>query len=808
MAGSIDQKWIRAQDVEKELQATLRGNTASFDSITHLLSRFRADCEHVLFTNLDFAVRHKVESRLWEAHSQINSRYRKSLARSTGKTKPSEKRRLEKHYLEFIKASQIFYRGYIQRLCSEYASIPEMQKVAHSFDPKGTRSVTQSDLTPSLRHAVLKSCHATLIRLGDLSRYRESELKSKDRNWGPAVGYYELARMVNPLSGTSHNQLAVIALADGSHLRAVYHLYRALAVDEPSPTAKGNLEIEFKKILAAWEKHQLIAKGVDRESNTGRALLTWFVRLHARCYRGEAFSEHDELEAEVLSQLQVDLKERPLESTIHKIVLINIAAQYFAGVRVCEESEAEQPRQSFFFHLRLNVNTFLTLLLILVPELERLTLHEQDVHSQGGTLSASEKVTVILRRILPGLRHYSSWLRSNTVLLVTSLGEHADNVQTEPLWDTYANCLTLLAATFPARELPSIDYLLEEDEDTLGFKPFDRQKTQHRYYTEPGEHKCRLSDPNVERNHPNEEMLARIRDLIKDGLDLVLDETIPIKVLDNDTFVYTGTNSTPDTDLPSRPANPQLRESQPESSKVEATLYAGLGGGDETLQSQDDTLAISIDDTGPAAMSMDAAARYMVDSLVGLEAEPSSDPLLWYPTPLRLQTGPEPLRTSASFTAADLVDRVHAYSNTPSPHQQQQQQQQHTPLLPPIYSTNTPFAPQSSPSPQPWPTISRGSSPLHRHQLSSGSNTREVPPPSPWGSPRPGSRSGRGSGAGVGVGVGAATGSTTPSGLSKATTGLGLDSTADYPDAWESHSRSHSHSHGAIGSCRNSQGSK
>lgn len=184
------------------------------------------------------------------------------------------------------------------------------------------------------RQSILLSCYQTLVRLGDLSRYRETELVSKDRNWGPAIGYYDLACTIYPQSGAAHNQLAVIALADGNHLRATYHLYRALAVQEPHPTAKGNLEIEFNKVFTAWRKGNLIVKGPGRTDSAAQVLRAWFVLLHARCYKGEEFAEHDELEKEVLNHLTVDLKERPLDSTLHRYILINIAAQYFAGVRL------------------------------------------------------------------------------------------------------------------------------------------------------------------------------------------------------------------------------------------------------------------------------------------------------------------------------------------------------------------------------------------------------------------------------------------------------------------------------------------
>lgn len=51
-----------------------------------------------------------------------------------GKKKPVEKRKLEKHYLDFIKSSQRFYRGYIQRLASHFGGLPELEKVAQKFN--------------------------------------------------------------------------------------------------------------------------------------------------------------------------------------------------------------------------------------------------------------------------------------------------------------------------------------------------------------------------------------------------------------------------------------------------------------------------------------------------------------------------------------------------------------------------------------------------------------------------------------------------------------------------------------------------
>ena len=178
---------------------------------------------------------------------------------------------------------------------------------------------------------ILESCHATLVRLGDLSRYRETVLKIKERNWAPAVGYYDLATAINPSSGASHNQLAVIARADGSHLRALYHLYRALSVELPYPRAPENLEIELKKISDRKNKNQLFPQLPEQHPNI--VLQAWFVYLHAMLHASVHFSEHIELENEVLATLSVELKERPLNGVLNKMILSNVAAQHLASIQ-------------------------------------------------------------------------------------------------------------------------------------------------------------------------------------------------------------------------------------------------------------------------------------------------------------------------------------------------------------------------------------------------------------------------------------------------------------------------------------------
>lgn len=175
--------------------------------------------------------------------------------------------------------------------------------------------------------------------------------------------------------------------------------------------------------------------------------------------------------------------------------------------------------RSFFFLQRLNVRTFFALLQVLLPELERSV--SEDIQSNDiASSSGSPKITAVTRRVLPALRQYSSWLLSNAEILAAQVGDNVLNVQIRELWKLYATTLTLLISTFPESELPRVEYLFDEDEDTVGFKPLNNESTKRRYYDRANlvVPKPKYYDRGVQRHHPNAEMLGRVRDLLTDGM--------------------------------------------------------------------------------------------------------------------------------------------------------------------------------------------------------------------------------------------------------------------------------------------------
>lgn len=568
---SIQQNWLVAQKIEKELQLQLNKDSPTFEDIQHLLTQLRIACEAVIFGDFEYATKQRVQHRLWDSHSLINSRYRKFVAHyrsADQKRRAVERRKLEKHYVDFLKESQYFYKGYIQRVASHFGPLPALQRIANRLSLSSLSVDKPIKVSKSLEHLLKLSCHFTLLRLGDLSRYR-NDLRIKERSWDPALGYYHLAEALYPDSGNAHNQMAVIALADGSHLDALYHLLRAVAVKEPHTLARGNLAIEYKKISTTWEKER---QSKRRPAPVESALVIWFVRLQARFYKGVEFSTQGELENEVLGQLVSALKDHSFEETLNKLVLINMAANYLATQRLTEAEGGvtDDLKKSFYFLLGFNLQVFCVLLRALISELAD-AAEAENLESLTATDSSGdslEKLGPVAIRVLPGIRQYFAWVISQRLVLV-GLGNGIDQESTgrlvshiQNMWKTAAEALSALVNFFPVASLPYLPYLLPEDEQTVGFKPLRDPPSGLEEYSlynkDDGFLKARVSDGII--RQPDNENYSRIRDILRAGMALHFEKPCPIIMTRDGRFIY-GTESavSPPSDtsaIPSQLAEP------------------------------------------------------------------------------------------------------------------------------------------------------------------------------------------------------------------------------------------------------------
>ena len=386
---------------------------------------------------------------------------------------------------------------------------------------------------------VLASCFDALIHLGDLSRWREQARTEGEANFGPAIGFYDLASTLRPDSGKPHHQLAVIAASspEPDDLRIVYHFYRSLTAVLPHPKAEENLEQQFQKIMSRSSHQRSLSVRRAEESATVTDLISWHMQLHAKCRLGPIFEEYAELEHQVIGYLTMNILELPMASMLKKLVMVNLAAEWVAKTKAERSCCLLRSHELLLivvgfpgevnlivarlYFLKLNFKTMDTLLHLFSNELDKMNSPAYGFNLQNIQRKPEDKVSVVMRRLLPSLVNYSSWLLTAATGFATVQGEgsfqsaFANNVHA--FWTTYTKVLTKLINMFEPEDLPEIDYLLEEDEETIGFKPFQNRRLMNRYivnnYRKP-------DSGSVARHHPNREMLGRIRRIITDGQQL------------------------------------------------------------------------------------------------------------------------------------------------------------------------------------------------------------------------------------------------------------------------------------------------
>ncbi|KAL8861430.1 MAG: hypothetical protein Q9178_002303 [Gyalolechia marmorata] len=515
-----------AEQIEAELCALLRNNEFNALPIDTLLQEYRVLYENSILASFEHALGTKLEDGLWDAHVRINDHFRKRLGHFRdlkGKKKPVEQRKAAKLYLRFLKSSQRFYRGYLQRLATHPGGISGSAIIARKFtwDSASPTAEKNTQTTPELQDAVLRSCHRTLMHLGDLSRYRESELdvKGKKKNWRPAIGYYDLAIEINPSSGMPHTQLAIIARIEGDHIGTLYHLNRAQIAIEPPPRAINNLDRELKMLRVSLKPADFLVDTSDPPTHLKRCLPL----LHSYYFGVSVSQEYNEIEGRVLSHLSKGLKERTLDTElVNMIVLSNIATDIAAGDRWQVGPEEAQNWYAFRSIQRLNLRIFSCLL-------GSLRTQDEDRTQEG---SKTDMISSTVRRLLPGLRYYSAWLVSRAGPLSLHLGDLTMDRFVRDFWAIYTETMSLLLSAAKDIDLPRLEYLLEEDMEIIGFRPLQEVQMQRKLAVpESSLRRANLCEVVVTRQTPNIEMQYRIRDLLHDALELAENDYVPIELV-------------------------------------------------------------------------------------------------------------------------------------------------------------------------------------------------------------------------------------------------------------------------------------
>ncbi|XWW97581.1 hypothetical protein V2A60_005565 [Cordyceps javanica] len=529
------QTWHNALKLRKHLLKQLEKikNTASsgvdisqLEAADGTLEKFRLACVQTVFLDFEYAANENTEEILWNLHTSINSEYRRILGRLKSSSQAVERRKTEKLYTNFLRIAQKFYQGYIQRLSARY-DIPELKRVARGIE---VEQMTASDLispVPSeLNAKVLRSCHSTLIRLGDLARYRV-QAKHKNSGYDMALTYYTLAQHLLPKSGFAFHQMGIVSLDQGSHLDGVYHFYRAWAIRYPHPNAKSNLEMEFKSLQQPGSN-----KSKHASSGPQDAFTMWFVRLHALFYKGEAAAQYKELEREVIHRLEMAAANGSCRDIILKMSFINIAAQHIATLK-CSESKSATSLQFYQYIFNFNIKFLSTFTNVLEENLKESVSKSDDLAED-----ANNKTSEIVESLLPALRIYSMWIAVSCQELFGAPAATAEGSLTGAMLDTIARVFTLMCVeTYNKENLVSCPYLLPEDLDNLGFQPLSESAVPEpcrSFCEQNGKIKPHLYSPE-QRLSPQMEKLARILDILRCAYFLAEEPTVPLscRVVDN-----------------------------------------------------------------------------------------------------------------------------------------------------------------------------------------------------------------------------------------------------------------------------------
>ena len=400
----------------------------------------------------------------------------------------------------------------------------------------------ETPVPEEVREKVLDICFLSIVRLGDLSRWREyRRTGSETQDWRAAMGFYDLATVINPDSGYPHNQLAVLASSSKQDpLKIIYHYYRSLTSKQPHEGAQNNLDLEFERIMSSFNP-DLDDSGLGQKLLGG--LASRIVTLHGTCLKGAQLSKQNNIESRTMHELVECLKVWPMSVMLRRIVIVNLAAEYQSAAHLGSKLPYGLQPLTTDMHQESPTDTSLSttkynLLMTNVATLRNLLrLLNQDTITHLANLQWTRivpvnRVTQLMKPILPALRLYSNWLLYSLPALTRyyESGEFFTELckDIRGLWLSYTIALNTLIRFFPDSDLVVVDYLLEEDEDTIGFMPFTAPDLRHRYFHPNGTKKPKGSL--VRRMLPNQEMLARIKDLIADAMLLAEPGRSPMRV--------------------------------------------------------------------------------------------------------------------------------------------------------------------------------------------------------------------------------------------------------------------------------------
>ena len=328
-------------------------------------------------------------------------------------------------------------------------------------------------------------------------------------------------------------------------------------------------------------------------------------------------------------------------------------------MRTANPIQANQ--NAFLLFFRFNIKTFTTLLQVFHNDLKTV---EADTNGGDDEVLLATRLTPVLCRVLPALRLYSSWILPNLQILAGLTNEEVLGGAVDQFWPIYARCIDLVAAVFPIWDLEDLEvvtYMLEEDAETLGFKPLFHEQTAKIWADQQtGTAKPRLSDRGVKRASIDDENLARVKGFLIDGLYLANDEDeAPIK-LRGIRILHRDAEEPEILPMPSlsQPPAPVSKKAPKRPKKKKALSYAAAAANGPA-----NTTAHAPIPNGPSPSShasRDAQLSRMVDDLV--DDDDSNNPV----TPPQQQALDPAVVTNGDVSYSSLHGGAQDFGRLPS----------------------------------------------------------------------------------------------------------------------------------------------
>eukprot|EP00960_Hanusia_phi_P066284 766360-Hanusia_phi.AAC.6 len=211
-----------------------------------------------------------IEQNLWKQviYKRIDEYRKRSMRSKAAMADPTKCARAaqalaatNKSLVRFLDESIRFYFNILKTLL-HICQVPlELSKFGAAGEVRAVDPLLYSE---ARKTEMRKSCHRTLVYLGDLQRYREMYKEGGEGDWQDVERFYRLASLLCHDSGNPHNQLAVIATYRDDDFAAFYNYARALLCSDPFESAKKNLTMVFEKNK---KKYQELARknALDRQ---------------------------------------------------------------------------------------------------------------------------------------------------------------------------------------------------------------------------------------------------------------------------------------------------------------------------------------------------------------------------------------------------------------------------------------------------------------------------------------------------------------------------------------------------------------